>query len=413
MKRISAFLLILLMLSGLLTACGKDNGKATSVTKEEQLERTGIDLQVMEYCESVEYFVLTGKNGAEIPQITFSLDGVPYCYRAEFTKEILPYNFSPIDGVWNWTGNESVGTSYKVQTRSAGGINGAWSAWIRNGIAYVLSSSLEESGIDSVVSDLIFPELWIAGDSGSAPETMNVPADYLADFIWKYDDGEEYLRITGNRIYELCGEDKTPDGKVRFWRKSDDSTIELLDENGTVMRTLYAAGTYEFPIVTDDTGRSLSRFDGVLNGNYYCQITSDFYDGGMLYLVQKLPFWISDAEADALDVGSVINATFHDFLAAEVTGVMRLSDTKMTVTAENDTVYRLSRDNSAGAWIVTGGEDYWVFAGQCMVTADTAYIGSICTDLGSCLAAHRRMYATVSVDNGVATAIETYGTSDS
>ena len=413
MKKIFAIILALVMLAGLLTACGGKSGSdAVSVTKEEQLERTGIDLQVMDYCESVEYFVVAGKNGTEIPQITFDWDGVTYCYRAEYTNAAEPYNFSEIDGEWSWTGSGSVGDNGEVPTCSAGGANGSWSAWIRDGIAYVLSCPVEESSVDSIATNLVFPELWVSSDDGTLTELQSSPAELLAGSVLKYDDGEEYLWVVGNKTYVHCSGNRTPDGKLRFWQKLDDNTVELLDENNAAVLTLYAAGSYEDLTVIDNAGRSLSRYDGTLDGTYYCQMTANFYDGEVLYLMYKLPYWVSADEASALEAGSVMNATDHDFTAVTVTAVQPVSDTQMTVTLDDEREYDLTWDADAGAWLVNGDSESWEYIGQCAVTADTVFSGSDYADLGECLNAGKRVYANVTVVGGVATEIEVVSESD-
>ena len=141
-------------------------------------------------------------------------------------------------------------------------------------------------------------------------------------------------------------------------------------------------------------------------------MVANFYDGEVLHLMNEMPYWVSAAEASALKEGSVMNETYHDFTAVTVTAVQRVSDAQMTVTVDDGREYELTWDADAGAWLASGVSENWEYIGPCSVTADTVFSGSSYADLGECLNDGKRIYANVTVADGVATEIEVVSESD-
>ena len=403
-----AFVLIIGILSGCVDT--KSETSMESVTLDEQMDRTGIDLAVMDYCENVEYFVETDSNGVATARTDFVWDGVAYRFRAQFTDSSDPFNFSDVQGESSWTGSGTLDGN--VPTLSAGCEKGSWCAWVRDGIAYVLCCDEEDGPVDAVSANLAFPETWISSDDAVTTQAILTDADLLPCSIWKYEDSEEYLWIMDNETYTTCGADKKPDKTVRFWQKSSDTTLDLLGTDGHPVLTLNAQGQRDSLSVYDSNSRTLREFSGILNDTYYCYLSAGLFDGETLTVIRQSPIWLSAAECESLAPGSVINHSPSPVMAIQVSMVEEVNDTRKTVTDEWDTIYQLTWMEENGAWLMSGDSPSWELAGTCTVTGDTQFSGTEESDLAQCLQNHSVVYANVTVTDGVASAVEVLNTED-
>ncbi len=111
-KMISAVLCIVIML-GVLTACGKTPAEEPvgmpnplkEVSGEQMAAITGLALVAPEGASGVKYFTINDKTA----QLVFTLDGREYTYRAEPTGELKAYDLSGMYYDWTETGGGKVG----------------------------------------------------------------------------------------------------------------------------------------------------------------------------------------------------------------------------------------------------------------------------------------------------------------
>lgn len=418
MKRRIAVFLSFVMLLALLTACGNKASYTQEVVADgaEQEERTGIRLYAPMEAENPEWFVITGSDGSTMAQLDFDYNGEKWHYRAEKTDKTEDYNFSGLDYEWtdegSWGIDELEGHAYACE-------KGGYLGWVdtERGIAYNVFS-------DTATVETLWDVAYAAADAGFFQSqsdesyvddgewtvTESTPADWISNYVWKYDEYDAYVHVLGNKTYAFYGADFETDGIVRFWKKLDDNTIVLYNEFGGEDTTLKCEGTWDDCVVTDESGDTLHVFDNAMNGTYYCMMNETYLDGDTLTLTAQLDYWLSDAEVKELSAGSVINHSDIDFMAINVTKVEKKSDTWYVITDDMDMQMDLKRDETAKAWKLETDMAGWERVGTCLLTTDTVFTDTADsgahTTLTDCMAANDFIYANVTVKNGAAVSID-------
>lgn len=402
MKKLFTLLLTFLLLLSLLTACG--GSSAETVTEEEQLARTGITLLAPDGAEDVIWQVLT-KKGTELPQITFTYEGIEYCYRAEKTDKTAPYQLSDIDYDYEWTGEGTYGDFDRI---SAGGEKGSWCAWLdsANGIAYEVFTYGADEEIDFLAGILCYPPEDL-GD-GEWTETILTGAQLIPCYTWKYDNYDAYVHVFSNHTYAFYDANKACDGVVRFWSylENDENSIVLYNEFGGEDGILSFVGEdSETGTVTDEAGDTMRLYKGVMNGTYSCYMNEGYLDGDSLTLTAQMPYWISTWDVEQLKVGDSINNTDYDFMATEVEVLVKKSDTLYLL---ND--MELRYDASAKAWLLAEDTSSMEQVGVCTINDTTVFKDALDdgahNSLAECMTAHSDgIYADVTVKSGVAESI--------
>ncbi|MCF0261030.1 MAG: hypothetical protein HUJ54_14310 [Erysipelotrichaceae bacterium] len=151
----------------LLAACGNQQSKAAStqipnptkeVTKDELASQTGIDLDAAKDAENVVFTVIDDADGGKLAQVSFTLNGTEYTYRAESVSDP---NGKDISGVYEqWTSEEPVEIQYckgTYKTCSEASVI-TWTDTVP-GISYSLSTSgkVDKDSLVNLASSLFVP----------------------------------------------------------------------------------------------------------------------------------------------------------------------------------------------------------------------------------------------------------------
>ena len=379
------------------------SAELVSVSREEQLAQTGIELPIPEAAENAEWFVWTNAEGISCPQVEFDYDAVRYAYRAEPTAKLEPYDVFGYEKDWEWT---SEGTVEDRAFIGAGCAEVCWSAWLDvvPGIAYTLSGQDED--LSFLAERLAFGNL--TEESGEEEQWEVIEPKPVDSIIgtFKAETGEWYLCVNTNRTYAIYDLNFNSDGLVRFWDTPDEQTMVLYDEHGEETMRLHAEGTYPETVITNQDGVKLTEFDQVMNGTYECYVRDLFVDDDLLIVMQVLSHWISDAEVAALQVGSVINHTEMEMFDVTVESIEKKDDTWYVINDEFD----LKRDDAASAWIFYDDVPMFQRIGHTRLSENMVFTSvpgdTTCKTLQDCFKAYDDVIARIVVNDRVVESME-------
>ncbi len=266
--------------------------------------------------------------------------------------------------------------------------------------------STEEADADEKTSDNSDAEEETANAEEQTVSEQGRPLIDAVSGLYRYSNGEAYICILDNHTYAKYDFERNTDGIVRFWSRQDNNNLVLYDENGAVADTLYAEETDDRVTVKNGSEMVLKPFDHVMNGTYDCLISAISYSKSMLLVMQELPFWVSDEDAAALEVGSTLNNTDLSYFGISVESLEKKSDSLYLINDEME----LTRDDEAGAWKLSTGFTMLQQIGRCTVDEktlikDIAHNGEHVT-LDDCLRASDSVEARITVKDGRATELE-------
>lgn len=407
-----------------LCACGKTEHESTNsvkqpynVTAEEQLGETGIALYPPYTAVDVEYWMVESPTDGEyIPEVTFVWEDNTYHYRAEETDRTEPYDFTGLDTTWTDEGSfgsdDRVGTAHTSDTAT-------YLCWVENGVAYLVYS---ETTNDMFASFDVGFEIATMDSWGGQIEDPDYEDDgeitvWEASLVeqmmgtWQYDESGAFLRIC-NFFYTMYDSEGAPvDELIRFWEADPerDDTICLLNENGELYTTLTIPSDEDIvpDEMTDGTGATLHRYDGVVDGTYRGYISHYYLEDKVLYVLEADKAYLPDEAVQSLQMGDIVDLSVDGFHTLDIDKMEKLSDTEYSVNMFATICY----DSAKGAWQVLDNG----FVGYTMVgnapLSDTVQFDDVLddgehTDLASCLEAHDGVYGNMTVAHGEVISIQ-------
>lgn len=133
MKRLISLALIMIMTLTLMNGCKKDEAQTQVANPvhecdvDEMTKETGVALDAPEGAEDVQYSYIEGDE--KIAQVSFTLDGKDYCYRAKMTSEILDMGNSDPDA-----NILDVEDEMKASIESGEALSGCYEKWTMQGL---------------------------------------------------------------------------------------------------------------------------------------------------------------------------------------------------------------------------------------------------------------------------------------
>ncbi|MCF0258762.1 MAG: hypothetical protein HUJ54_02770 [Erysipelotrichaceae bacterium] len=128
------------------------------VTKEELARQTGIELDAAQGAQDVVFTVIDDADGGKLAQVSFTLDGTEYNYRAESVSDPEGKDISGVYG--QWTSEEPVEIQHCKGTYKTGS-EGSVVVWtdVAPGISYSLSTNgkTDKDSLVKMASSLFVP----------------------------------------------------------------------------------------------------------------------------------------------------------------------------------------------------------------------------------------------------------------